>query len=261
MHLVDVAGAMAAMRHARKPVVTASVDSLHFLHPVHIGELIILSSSVNRVFRTSMEVGVKVVTENLMTGERLHTCSAHLTFVALDENGNAAAVAPVIPETEEEKRRFREAGERREYRLARKRRQSAFVRRSPLLVHVLDARLVEQQVGLARAIHLQAAPVVPFDGSVQRFSIAQHKDHGGLGLHLLHVVKILRIGLIRRNRLFLRRGPAGRRDLFFDLVKRRTNKFAIDSFHGMPSFEKIMIDPRYWLQPGGFSRIDSLTHT
>jgi acyl-CoA hydrolase len=120
MHLVDVAGAMAAMRHARKPVVTASVDSLHFLHPVHIGELIILNSSVNRVFRTSMEVGVKVVTENLMTGERLHTCSAYLTFVGLDENGNAAAVAPVVPETEEEKRRFREAGERREYRLSKR---------------------------------------------------------------------------------------------------------------------------------------------
>jgi acyl-CoA hydrolase len=120
MHLVDLAGAMAAMRHARKPVVTASVDSLHFLHPVHIGELIILNSSVNRVFRTSMEVGVKVVTENLMTGERLHTCSAHLTFVALDENGKATAIAPVIPETEEEKRRFREAGERREYRLSKR---------------------------------------------------------------------------------------------------------------------------------------------
>jgi acyl-CoA hydrolase len=120
MHLVDVAGAMAAMRHARKPVVTASVDSLHFLHPVHIGELIILNSSVNRVFRTSMEVGVKVVTENLMTGERLHTCSAYLTFVGLDENGSAAAVAPVVPETEEEKRRFREAGERREYRLSKR---------------------------------------------------------------------------------------------------------------------------------------------
>jgi acyl-CoA hydrolase len=119
MHLVDIAGAMAAMRHARKPVVTASVDSLHFLHPVHIGELIILNSSVNRVFRTSMEVGVKVVTENLMTGERLHTCSAHLTFVALDENGTATPIPPVFPETDQEKRRFREAGERREYRLAR----------------------------------------------------------------------------------------------------------------------------------------------
>jgi acyl-CoA hydrolase len=82
--------------------------------------LIVLNSSVNRVFRTSMEVGVKVVTENLMTGERLHTCSAYLTFVALDEKGSTAAVAPVVPETEEEKRRFREAGDRREYRLSKR---------------------------------------------------------------------------------------------------------------------------------------------
>lgn len=118
MHLVDLAAAMAAMRHARRPVVTASVDSLHFLHPVHIGQLIILRSSVNRVFRSSMEVGVKVTTENLMTGRCLHTCSAYLTFVALDEARNATPIAPVIPETEDEKRRYREAGERREYRLA-----------------------------------------------------------------------------------------------------------------------------------------------
>ena len=122
MHLVDVAAAMAAMRHGRRPVVTASVDSLHFLHPVRIGHLIMLRSSVNRVFRSSMEVGVQVETENLMTGETLHTCSAYLTFVALDETGRAAAVAPVIPETETEKRRYREAGERREYRLAMKNR-------------------------------------------------------------------------------------------------------------------------------------------
>ena len=100
MHLVDVAAAMAAMRHGRRPVVTASVDSLHFLHPVRIGQLIMLRSSVNRVFRSSMEVGVQVETENLMTGETLHTCSAYLTFVALDETGRAAAVAPGIPETE-----------------------------------------------------------------------------------------------------------------------------------------------------------------
>ena len=118
MHLVDLAAAMAGMRHARTPVVTASVDSMSFLHPVHIGELIVLRSSVNRVFRTSMEVGVYVTTENLMTGRRLHTCSAYLTFVALDKQGKATPVPPVIPETEEEKRRFREAGERREYRLA-----------------------------------------------------------------------------------------------------------------------------------------------
>lgn len=118
MHLVDLAGAMAAMRHCRMPVVTASVDSLHFLHPVHVGELIVLRSSVNRTFYTSMEVGVYVTTENLMTGERLHTCSAYLTFVALDRNGKSAMVPPVVPETGEEKRRHREAGERREYRLA-----------------------------------------------------------------------------------------------------------------------------------------------
>jgi acyl-CoA hydrolase len=125
MHLVDLAGAMAAIRHARRQTVTAAVDSLHFLHPVHIGQLIILRSSVNRVFRTSMEVGVYVQTENLLTGVRLHTCSAYLTFVALDENGKATQVAPVIPETEDEKRRYREAGERREYRLALRSRQRA----------------------------------------------------------------------------------------------------------------------------------------
>jgi acyl-CoA hydrolase len=118
MHLVDVAGAMAAMRHGRRAVVTASVDSLLFHHPVHISELMILRSSVNRVFRTSMEVGVRVETENLMTGKRLHTCSAYLTFVALDEEGRTAGIPAVIPETEDEQRRFREAGERREYRLA-----------------------------------------------------------------------------------------------------------------------------------------------
>ena len=118
MHLVDLAAALAGIRHARGTVVTASVDSLHFLHPVHIGELIVLRSSVNRVFRTSMEIGVYVVTEKLRTGEKLHTCSAYLTFVALDDQGKATRIAPVIPETEDEIRRFRQAGERREYRLA-----------------------------------------------------------------------------------------------------------------------------------------------
>jgi len=122
MHLVDLAGAMAAIRHARLPVVTVSVDSLQFLHPVHSGELIILRSSVNRAFHTSMEVGVKVITENLLTGHQRHTCSAYLTFVALDENGRPAPVPSVIPETDEEKRRYGEAGERREYRLSHRNR-------------------------------------------------------------------------------------------------------------------------------------------
>jgi len=122
MHLVDLAGAMAAIRHARHPVVTASIDHMSFLHPVHIGQLITLRSSVNRVFRTSMEVGVKVVVEDLLTGERRHTSSAYLTFVAIDAEGKPIPIRPVIPETEEEKRRYEEAGERRAHRLEVKRR-------------------------------------------------------------------------------------------------------------------------------------------
>jgi acyl-CoA hydrolase len=118
MHLIDLAAAIAGMRHARNPVVTASVDHLDFLHPVRIGELIILKAAVNRVFRTSMEIGVKVMTEKLLTGERRHTCSAYLTFVAVDANGKAIPTIPVIPETDEEKRRYRQAGERRDARLA-----------------------------------------------------------------------------------------------------------------------------------------------
>jgi acyl-CoA hydrolase len=117
MHLVDVVAAMAAMRHARRPVVTASVDSFQFLHPVHIGELIMLRSAVNRVFRTSMEVGVFVETEDLLTGERVHTCSAYLTFVALDPDGRPIPVEPVVPESAEEHRRYRQAAERRDLRL------------------------------------------------------------------------------------------------------------------------------------------------
>jgi acyl-CoA hydrolase len=117
MHLVDLAGALAAMRHARRPVVTASVDHMSFLHPIHIGQLVILRSAVNRVFRTSMEVGVKVFVEDLLTGELKHTSSAYLTFVAIDERGCRVPVPPVIPETEDEKRRYEEAGRRRAYRL------------------------------------------------------------------------------------------------------------------------------------------------
>ena len=117
MHLVDLAGALAAIRHARHPVVTVSVDSMSFLHPVRIGQLIVLRSCVNRVFRTSMEVGVRVEVETLLTGEIRHTSSAYLTFVALGGDGRPIAIPAAIPETEEEKRRYREAEERRQYRL------------------------------------------------------------------------------------------------------------------------------------------------
>lgn len=117
MHLVDLAASLAAMRHARRPVVTASIDYMTFLYPVHIGQLLILKSSVNRVFHTSMEVGVKVLVEDLRTGDTRHTSSAYLTFVTLDDDGRPAASPPAIPESEEEKRRWEEAGRRRAYRL------------------------------------------------------------------------------------------------------------------------------------------------
>ncbi|HEX6546978.1 MAG TPA: acyl-CoA thioesterase [Bryobacteraceae bacterium] len=123
MHLVDLCGAIAAMRHARCPVVTASIDQMTFLHPVKVGELLLLRSQVNRVFRTSMEVGVKVWIENLQTGEVKHTSSAYLTFVAINSQGARVVLPPIVPETEEERRRYDEAAERRAYRLASKDRE------------------------------------------------------------------------------------------------------------------------------------------
>lgn len=117
MHLMDIAGSLAAARHARRHVVTASFDHMNFLAPVRIGQLVLLYSSVNRVFRTSMEVGVKACVEDLRTGERTHVSSAYLTFVALDESRRPVPVAPVVPETDEEKRRYEQAGQRRGYRL------------------------------------------------------------------------------------------------------------------------------------------------
>ncbi len=117
MHLVDITGAIAAMRHARIPVVTASIDHMTFLHPVHIGELVILKSTVNRVFNTSMEVGVKVFVENMRTGLVRHTSSAYLTFVGIDSEGKRVTLPQAFPETDEEKRRYDAAGERRKYRL------------------------------------------------------------------------------------------------------------------------------------------------
>ena len=118
MHLVDMCGCVAALRHSRRPVVTAAVDEMSFLHPVAIGQLLVLKSSVNRVFRTSMEVGVKVWVENPKTGEALHTSSAYLTFVAIDDSGKPVPVVPVIAESQEDERRYHDAGRRREHRLA-----------------------------------------------------------------------------------------------------------------------------------------------
>jgi acyl-CoA hydrolase len=118
MHWIDLAGAMAAHRHSRSYVVTASVDRIDFLVPVRVGDLVILRASVNRVFRTSMEVGVKVFVENYIADTSQHVASAHLTFVAVDAHGKRLTVAPVIPETEEQQRRYDDAGRRREIRRA-----------------------------------------------------------------------------------------------------------------------------------------------
>jgi acyl-CoA hydrolase len=118
MHWIDLAAAMAAHRHSRSYVVTASIDHLDFLVPVHVGDLVILESSVNRAFRTSMEVGVKVSVENYIAGTRRHVSSAYLTFVAVDRHGRHLPVPQIIPETEEEKRRYEGAGRRRQIREA-----------------------------------------------------------------------------------------------------------------------------------------------
>jgi acyl-CoA hydrolase len=118
MHLIDIAGALAAHRHSNSHVVTASVDYLDFRFPIRVGEFIVLKSSVNRVFHTSMEVGVKVFSENILTGERKHTSSAYVTFVAIDLQGQPHPVPPLILETDDDRRRHRDAGERRRVRLA-----------------------------------------------------------------------------------------------------------------------------------------------
>ena len=116
MHWIDLAGAMAMHRHARSYAVTASVDHIDFLVPVRVGDLVILKSSVNRVFHTSAEIGVKVFVENYLADTAQHVASAYLNFVAVDAAGKRVEVPPVIPETEEQQRRYEDAGRRRDNR-------------------------------------------------------------------------------------------------------------------------------------------------
>jgi acyl-CoA hydrolase len=119
MHLVDMAAALAAHRHSNCYVVTASVDYIDFRNPVNLGEIVNLKSQVNRVFHTSMEVGVEVFSENAMTGELKHTTTAYVTFVAIDEHTRKPKlVPPLILKTAGERHRFREAANRRKTRLA-----------------------------------------------------------------------------------------------------------------------------------------------
>lgn len=118
MAWIDICAAMAAQRHARRIVVTASMDALHFIAPVRLGDVVNLKAMVNYVGRTSMEVGVRVETEHPLTGVREHAASAYLTFVALDEEGRPAEVRPLAPEAPLERLRSKEARARREQRFA-----------------------------------------------------------------------------------------------------------------------------------------------
>jgi acyl-CoA hydrolase len=118
MRWIDLAASMVAMRHARLPVVTASVDQLTFLAPVRIGHMAILAAQVNAVFGTSMEIGVEVSSEDPATGERRTCCDAFLTFVAVGAGGRPTAVSPLLAESDDERRREREARVRRDARLA-----------------------------------------------------------------------------------------------------------------------------------------------
>ena len=121
MHWIDVCAAVCAGRHARTPVVTASVDNVDFHNPVPVGSVIVLLASVNYTGRTSMEVGVKVWQEERPTGHRNHVASAYLTFVSLDPETRKPRVVPIVePETEDEQRRFREGDARRKARLSQR---------------------------------------------------------------------------------------------------------------------------------------------
>lgn len=125
--MMDKTAAVAALRHCRVSVVTASIDRVDFREPIHVGDLVVMQASVNFVGRTSMEVGVRVEAEDLLSGRRRHTNSCYLTFVAVDRNGRPVQIPGVMPETAEQVRRFQAAEQRRQLRLAE--RQSEDLRR------------------------------------------------------------------------------------------------------------------------------------
>jgi acyl-CoA hydrolase len=120
MKMVDNAGGLAALKHCGGPVVTVAMDEMSFIEPVFVGDVLTVKAMVNDAGRTSLEVGVRVEADNYTTGRHVHTSSAYLVYVALDRQGEPRPVPPVIPETEEESQRQREAKLRRETRLARK---------------------------------------------------------------------------------------------------------------------------------------------
>jgi acyl-CoA hydrolase len=124
MHLMDIAGAIASFRHTRQRVVTAAVDGLQFLHPIKVGDLIILQAQVTAAFTTSLEVHVRVLSEESLTGTQTLTSQAYLTFVAIDEHGTPITVPPLTLETPDDHRRTEDASLRRAARLEAKRREA-----------------------------------------------------------------------------------------------------------------------------------------
>jgi acyl-CoA hydrolase len=125
MRSCDEVAGIAAVRHSGRRVVTAAMDRMTFLHPVHVGQLLTVQASVNAAWRSSMEVGVRVTSEDIRNGERLHVSTAYLTMVALDEEGRPTEVPPLAPESADEQRRGREAQLRRDNRLAERARIEA----------------------------------------------------------------------------------------------------------------------------------------
>jgi len=136
MQFIDLVGAMAAARHARTYTVTASMDHLDFVEPVRVGELLILKASVNRAFKTSMEVGVRAMVEDVRQQKLRHVSSAYLTFVAVDAHGQRVEVPQVIPETGHQKRRFEDALRRREMRAGETQRKRELRAMTPPEWHV-----------------------------------------------------------------------------------------------------------------------------
>ena len=124
MHWIDICAALCASKHNQRVCVTASVDRIDFHHPIELGDAVTILASVNRVFSTSMEIGVKVFAESFKEGIRNHTNSAYLTFVSVDRNGRPVKAVEALPESEEEQRRYEQALQRRENRLKNRIKQS-----------------------------------------------------------------------------------------------------------------------------------------
>jgi len=121
LSLVDRVAAVAAIRHSRKPCVTVSVDKVDFKEPIHVGELVTALARVNFAGHSSMEVGVKIIAENVLTGDKRNTNSCYVTYVALDDKGQPTEVPPILPETPDEKRRYERAAKRRANRVMERR--------------------------------------------------------------------------------------------------------------------------------------------